>query len=46
MLSFIDLVAEIQPTQCTLVPVKPGEITSQAGAVDTSAAVLVGTLNV
>jgi pyridoxine 5-phosphate synthase len=28
---FLDLVAEIRPTQCTLVPVKPGEITSQAG---------------
>jgi pyridoxine 5-phosphate synthase len=28
---FLDLVAQIQPTQCTLVPVKPGEITSQAG---------------
>lgn len=25
------LVDEIRPTQCTLVPVKPGEITSQAG---------------
>jgi pyridoxine 5-phosphate synthase len=25
------LVEEIRPTQCTLVPVKPGEITSQAG---------------
>jgi pyridoxine 5-phosphate synthase len=28
---FLDLVKEIRPTQCTLVPVKPGEITSQAG---------------
>jgi pyridoxine 5-phosphate synthase len=28
---FLDLVEEIRPTQCTLVPVKPGEITSQAG---------------
>lgn len=28
---FVDLVAEVHPTQCTLVPVKPGEITSQAG---------------
>lgn len=27
----LDLVAEVRPTQCTLVPVKPGEITSQAG---------------
>jgi len=28
---FLELVSEIRPTQCTLVPVKPGEITSQAG---------------
>jgi pyridoxine 5-phosphate synthase len=28
---FLDLVKEIRPAQCTLVPVKPGEITSQAG---------------
>ncbi len=28
---FLELVAQIRPTQCTLVPVKPGEITSQAG---------------
>jgi pyridoxine 5-phosphate synthase len=27
----IDLVHEIRPDQCTLVPVQPGEITSQAG---------------
>jgi pyridoxine 5-phosphate synthase len=27
----IDLVVSVRPTQCTLVPVKPGEITSQAG---------------
>jgi len=27
----LDLVEEIRPTQCTLVPVVPGEITSQAG---------------
>src|SRR5262245_49589637 len=27
----IDLVLEAKPTQCTLVPVVPGEITSQAG---------------
>jgi pyridoxine 5-phosphate synthase len=27
----IDLVHEVRPTQCTLVPVLPGEITSQAG---------------
>jgi pyridoxine 5-phosphate synthase len=32
------LVAEVRPHQCTLVPVKPGEITSQAGwSPDTSA---------
>jgi len=28
---FLDLVSEVKPTQCTLVPVKPGEMTSQAG---------------
>jgi pyridoxine 5-phosphate synthase len=28
---FLDLVLEVRPTQCTLVPVKAGEITSQAG---------------
>jgi pyridoxine 5-phosphate synthase len=27
----VDLVHEVKPTQCTLVPVRPGEITSQAG---------------
>lgn len=27
----LDLVAEVRPDQCTLVPVVPGEITSQAG---------------
>jgi len=27
----IDLVHEVRPNQCTLVPVQPGEITSQAG---------------
>jgi pyridoxine 5-phosphate synthase len=27
----LDLVDEVRPTQCTLVPVLPGEITSQAG---------------
>lgn len=27
----LDLVHEVKPDQCTLVPVKPGEITSQAG---------------
>ncbi len=34
---FIDLVIETKPDQCTLVPVTPGEITSQAGwSADTS----------
>jgi pyridoxine 5-phosphate synthase len=28
---FVNLVADVQPDQCTLVPVRPGEITSQAG---------------
>jgi pyridoxine 5-phosphate synthase len=27
----LDIVREVRPTQCTLVPVKPGEVTSQAG---------------
>jgi pyridoxine 5-phosphate synthase len=27
----LDLVADVRPTQCTLVPVRPGEITSEAG---------------
>src|SRR4029079_7959630 len=27
----LDLVREVRPHQCTLVPVRPGEITSQAG---------------
>jgi len=32
----IDLVLDVKPDQCTLVPVRPGEITSQAGwALDT-----------
>lgn len=30
-LDLLDLVREIRPDQCTLVPVAPGEITSQAG---------------
>jgi len=34
----LELVAEVRPHQCTLVPVKPGEITSEAGwSADTSA---------
>jgi pyridoxine 5-phosphate synthase len=28
---FIELVLAVKPTQCTLVPVSPGEITSHAG---------------
>src|SRR4051812_16708143 len=28
---FLDLVHDVRPDQCTLVPVIPGEITSQAG---------------
>jgi pyridoxine 5-phosphate synthase len=28
---FVELVQQVRPTQCTLVPVAPGEITSQAG---------------
>ena len=37
------LVLAVQPDQCTLVPVKPGEITSEAGwPADTPASVLAG----
>lgn len=37
----LDLVHEVKPDQCTLVPVRPGEITSQAGwSVDTPRAKL------
>src|SRR5215470_14869411 len=37
----LDLVREVRPHQCTLVPVAPGEITSQAGwPSDTPAAAL------
>ena len=28
---FLELVMKVRPTQCTLVPVRPGEVTSQAG---------------
>jgi pyridoxine 5-phosphate synthase len=39
------LVHEVKPTQCTLVPVRPGEITSQAGwAADTPRDVLGGAI--
>jgi pyridoxine 5-phosphate synthase len=38
---FLDLVLSVKPDQCTLVPVKPGEITSEAGwPPDTPAATL------
>jgi len=37
----LDLVHEVRPDQCTLVPVRPGEITSQAGwSVDTPRAAI------
>lgn len=37
----LDLVLKVRPTQCTLVPVRPGEVTSQAGwPPDTSVAEL------
>src|SRR3954468_19736505 len=37
----LELVRQVRPHQCTLVPVRPGEITSQAGwAADTPAAPL------
>lgn len=40
---FLDLVREVRPDQCTLVPVMPGEITSQAGwPADTSVDTLGG----
>jgi pyridoxine 5-phosphate synthase len=35
---WIHLVEEVRPDQCTLVPVMPGEITSQAGWTDSTAA--------
>jgi pyridoxine 5-phosphate synthase len=38
--AFLDLVLAVRPDQCTLVPVAPGEVTSQAGwAPDTTAAI-------
>lgn len=40
---FLELVLSVKPDQCTLVPVKPGEITSEAGwPADTPADVLSG----
>jgi pyridoxine 5-phosphate synthase len=42
---FLELVLAVKPDQCTLVPVKPGEITSEAGwPADTPAAALSGTI--
>jgi pyridoxine 5-phosphate synthase len=42
---FLPLVLEVRPDQCTLVPVLPGEITSQAGwPADTPREVLAGTI--
>lgn len=39
----LELVHEVRPTQCTLVPVRPGEITSQAGwPADTPSAMMTG----
>lgn len=39
----VEMVLRVRPTQCTLVPVLPGEITSQAGwPADTPASVLAG----
>lgn len=40
---FLELVLAVKPDQCTLVPVKPGEITSEAGwAIDTPADSIAG----
>jgi pyridoxine 5-phosphate synthase len=42
----LDMVREVRPHQCTLVPVTPGEITSQAGwPADTPAATLRGVVS-
>lgn len=42
---FLDLVLAVKPDQCTLVPVKPGEITSEAGwPADTPVAMLSGVI--
>ena len=42
---FLELVLSVKPDQCTLVPVKPGEITSEAGwPADTPADSLAGTV--
>ena len=43
--AFLDLVVRVRPDQCTLVPVRPGEITSQAGwPPDASSAFLAGVI--
>lgn len=43
---FLDLVLAVKPDQCTLVPVKPGEITSEAGwPVDTPVEMLSGVIS-
>jgi pyridoxine 5-phosphate synthase len=39
---FVDLVLAVRPDQCTLVPVAPGEITSQAGWPETTSAEWLG----
>ena len=42
----LDLVDEVRPTQCTLVPVRAGEITSEAGwSADTPSDVLAGAIH-
>jgi pyridoxine 5-phosphate synthase len=38
----LELVHEVKPTQCTLVPVRPGEITSQAGWPATTPRAVIG----
>ena len=40
----LDLVDEVRPDQCTLVPVRPGEITSQAGWPPDTPADVLGTI--
>lgn len=44
--AFLELVHEVRPDQCTLVPVRPGEITSQAGwALDSPREALAGVVS-
>ncbi|HWB17313.1 MAG TPA: pyridoxine 5'-phosphate synthase [Vicinamibacterales bacterium] len=40
--SFLELVHQVRPAQCTLVPVAPGEITSQAGWPATTSSAALG----